>query len=520
MKNWGGHTMDSPLVIAIDSSTTATKAIVVNTEGRVLALGKSSIALRSPEQGFGEHDPHQWWSSTREAIAEALSRLSGAEKERIAALGITQQRQSFAPFKEDGTPIRNGILWLDIRAADQVERYGSPEIHALSGSPADITPSLYKMAWLKENEPESLHEADRVTTVSGYLAYCLTGEWVDSNASADSLSLLNIKTLDWDDSLLDIAGVTRSQMPRLVNARDVLGLLRSEIAAEWGIARIPVIAGCGDGQAAGVGAAAVSPDIAFLNMGTAVVAGVPSNEYRYEKLFRTEAAGVPGTYILEVVQNSGAHLAGWFRGAFGDPTLAGAPDPELEAAAAARAPGAGGLITMPYWGAVQSPYWDPIARGAVVGWRSSHGRASMYRSILEGISLEMARSLHGLEKSTGVPLKEIRGMGGGLRSPLWRQIMTDAIGLPITGCAEDEISALGAAIIAMASTGVFGSTDVAEAAQHMSHTTDVTEPDMKRHEVYRELSQIQEGMYSSLQETNAKLHEFSRKYPDVELTGE
>ena len=509
----------NPLVIAIDSSTTATKAIVVDTEGKVLALGRQDIDLLSPQQGFGEHDPRQWWTSTRDAVAQALAQLTPSEKERIAAFGITHQRESFAPFAADGTPLRNGILWLDIRAADQVQRYGAPEIHALSGRPADVTPGLYKMAWLKENEPESLAKADKVTTVSAYIAFCLTGKWVDSAACADSLSLSNIKTLEYDDGLLQIAGVRREQMADLVKPGQVLGTLEKSIAEEWGIAEIPIVAGCGDGQAAGVGAAAVTPDVAYLNMGTAVVAGVPSAEYRYEKLFRTEAAGVPDTYVLELVQNSGAYLSGWFRRAFGKLELAGAPDPELEALAAARAPGSGGLVTMPYWGAVQSPHWDPIARGAIVGWRGTHGKGSMYRSILEGISLEMARSLRKLAESTGVELTTVRAMGGGLRSPLWRQIMTDAIGLPITGCEEEEISALGAAVIAMASTGVFGGDDVATAARKMARFTDVTEPNMANHEIYNELSAIQDRLYDNLRETNALLYEFSRKHPDAELTG-
>ena len=131
----------------------------------------------------------------------------------------------------------------------------------------------------------------------------------------------------------------------------------------------------------------------------------------------------------------------------------------------------------------------------------------------------MSRSLHAMEEATGVKLTAVRGMGGGLRSPLWRQIMTDAIGLPITGCKEEEISALGAAIVAMASTGVFGDTSIATAAERMAQFTDVTEPNMANHEIYNELSAIQDRLYDNLRETNARLHEFSRKHPDAELTG-
>ena len=511
--------VDGPLVIAIDSSTTSTKAIIVDVEGNVISLGRREIALLSPEQGFGEHDPRQWWTSTRETVGEAVGKLTPAEKERIKAFGITHQRESFAPFTADGTPLRNGILWLDIRAADQILRYGTPEIHQLSGKPADVTPAIYKMAWVKEHQPDLWASAEKITTVSGYIAFCLTGKWVDSTACSDSLGLFDIAKLDYDDGLLEIAGVRREQMADLVKPGQTLGVLKPELAKEWGIAEIPIVAGCGDGQAAGVGAAAVTPDVAYLNMGTAVVAGVPSAEYRYEKLFRTEAAGVPDTYVLELVQNSGAYLSGWFRRAFGKPELAGAPDPELEALAAARAPGSGGLVTMPYWGAVQSPHWDPIARGAIVGWRGTHGKGSMYRSILEGISLEMARSLRKLAESTGVELTTVRAMGGGLRSPLWRQIMTDAIGLPITGCKEEEISALGAAVIAMASTGVFGDTSIATAAQKMAQFTDKSEPNMDEHEVYAELGEIQGRLYSNLKETNDLLHEFAKRHPDAELSG-
>ena len=509
----------NPLVIAIDSSTTATKAIVVDTEGKVLALGRQDIDLLSPEQGFGEHDPRQWWTSTRDAVAQALAQLTPAEKERIAAFGITHQRESFAPFTADGTPLRNGILWLDIRAADQILRYGTPEIHQLSGKPADVTPAIYKMAWVKEHQPDLWASAEKITTVSGYIAFCLTGKWVDSTACSDSLGLFDIAKLDYDDGLLQIAGVRREQMADLVKPGQTLGALKPELAKEWGIAEIPIVAGCGDGQAAGVGAAAVTPDVAYLNMGTAVNAGVTSPEYQFGQVYRTLAGGIPDTYILEVLQSSGNYLATWFRRALGKPELVGAPDPELEALAAARTPGSGGLVTLPYWNAVQSPYWEPVARGAVVGWRGTHGKGSMYRSLLEAICIEMSRSLHAMEEATGVKLTAVRGMGGGLRSPLWRQIMTDAIGLPITGCKEEEISALGAAVIAMSSTGVFGDTSIATAAQKMAQFTDKSEPNMDEHEVYAELGEIQGRLYSNLKETNDLLHEFAKRHPDAELSG-
>lgn len=504
-----------PLVIAVDSSTTSSKAIIVDPTGTVLATGKQEITLNSPEPAFYEHDPLDWWSSTQDAIGQAVSQLAAADRQRIAALGVTHQRESFAPFDDQGRPLRPGILWLDGRASDQIRRYGSEEIHALSGKPADVTPALYKLAWVKETEPDVLPKAHKVTDVHGYLVWNLTGQWTSSKACADSLGLLDIAHLDYADQLLDIAGVRREQMADLVEPGQPIADLKADLVKEWGLPHtIPVIAGLGDGQAAGVGAAATEPDTVYLNLGTAVVAGVLSPEYQYGREYRTLAAGLPGNFVLEVLQNSGAYLSTWFRTALGKPELAGRPDPELEAGAAAVSPGCGGLITMPYWNAVQSPLWDPTARGAVVGWRGSHGRDAMYRSVLESIGIEMRRNLEGLQRATGTTLTTVRAMGGGTRSPLWRQIMTDCIGLPITACTEDEISALGAAVLAMASTGVHGSTDIASTAREMAHFGDVSEPNMGLYDVYGEVAWIQGQIYDALRPINDQIHEFAKRHPN------
>lgn len=505
-----------PLVIAIDSSTTSTKAIIVDAEGRVLALGKREIPLHTPAPAFYEHDPLQWWTTTNDAIAEAVGALKDADRERIVALGMTHQRETFAPFDADGQPLRNGILWLDGRAPEQIKKYGSDEIHALSGKPADITPAIYKMAWVKENQPGLLAKAHKVVSVHGYLVFRLTGRWVDSVACADSLGLFDIAAQQFDDRLLTIAGVTREQMPDLVKPGEVIADVDPAIAKAWGLTQpLPLVAGMGDGQAAGVGAAATEPHVMYLNLGTAVVAGVHGPDYKFAKAFRTLAAGVPDWYDFELLQSSGAYLSTWFRQTFGKKRLKGRPDPKLEKRAAELPIGCGGLLTMPYWNAVQSPYWDPIARGAMAGWQGAHTPAAFYRSILEAIGLEMRRSLEGLESTLDTKVTEIRAMGGGVRSPLWRQIMTDALGVPITACTEDEISALGAAVAAMSITGVHGEPDIATYAQKMAKFGDVTEPDADRHRIYGELSAIQGKMYPALKEINDEIHAFAVKYGEL-----
>lgn len=502
----------SPLVIAVDSSTTSTKAIVVNDAGQVLAQHRCDLELRSPRVHVYEQDPQDWWRSTDRAIAGAVATLARADRARVSHLCITVQRQTFALVTGAGEPLRPGILWLDGRAAEQVRRLGTEEIHALSGFQPDVTPSLYKIAWLAEHEPETLQRADKVVGVHGYLVHQLTGRWADSVATADSLGLLDMAAMTYSDQLVALAGLRPDQLAELVPAGSVIDTVRAEITAAWGLPQqIELVAACGDGQAAALGVGATELDEAYLNMGTALVAGVHSPQYRYADAFRTDAAGIPGRYVLEIVQNSGSYLAGWFRSELGDPRLAGRPDPELEAAAAQVSPGCGGLVTLPYWNAVQSPHWDPSALGAVVGLAGAYGRAAMYRSVLEGLSIEMARNFVSLQRATGAPLASVRVAGGGQRSALWRQIMTDAIGLPLTDCAHEEVSAMGAAVLAMAAARAYPS--IAEASRAMAHLGGSSEPDLATHELYRELGDIQAGLYPALRSTFARQRRFAAEHP-------
>lgn len=514
MSSSSGRSTSGPLVIAIDSSTTSTKAIAVDVTGHVLHTARRNIQLHTPAMDYYEHNPIRWWETSRDTIGEVIENLTPEDRKRVAAIGITHQRETFAPFKKDGTPLRNGILWLDGRATEQIRKFGSPHIHELSGKPAGVTPGIYKMAWVAQYEPEAFAEADKIVDVAGYITFNLTGRWASSEASADSLGLFDIQKRDYADELLQIAGVRRDQMSELVPPASPIAMLKDELVSEWGLPNpIPVIAGLGDGQAAGIGAAAVNPEIGYLNLGTAVNAGVESTVYKYDPVFRTHVSGIPGNYVFEVLQSSGSYLAGWFRKALGDPKLLGDPDPALDEAASKIPAGSEGLVTLPYWNAVQSPYWDSVARGVVVGWRGTHSRAHMYRSILESIGFEMRNNLDYIERGTGVKLKGLRVMGGGTRSPLWRQIMADCTGLPLTLCLEEETSALGAAVLAMSSTDAYD--DVASAAVGMARYGETVQPNMDEHEKYMEIAQIQRELYPKLKDTFEKLHQLTLKAPST-----
>lgn len=498
----------NPLVIAVDASTTAAKAVVVDATGQVLATGRAQIDLQVPGVGRYEHDPVQWWRATATAVAEAVGALRAGDRHRVATMCLTHQRETFVALNADGTAIRPAILWLDSRAADQIRRLGSEQVHALSGKPADTTPALYKMAWLAEHEPEVFQRAERVVDVHAYLTHRLTGDWVSSTASADSLSLFDIAALDYAPQLLDLAGVHREQMADLAPPGSSINAIDPHILGEWGIDHeVQLVAGLGDGQAAGLGTAAITPQTAYLNVGTSIVAGVHTEQYQFGRAYRTLAAGMPDSFVLEAVQNSGSHLTDWFRETFGDPARAGQVDPELESAAAQVNPGAEGLLTLPYWNAVQSPHWDPLARGVMFGFTSQHTRAHAYRSILEGTGYELRQNLRGLEHGSGASVQTLRATGGGSRSPLWSQILADVTGVPIVASGVEEVSAQGAAMVAMAGAG--GHRDIASAALAMTSTGVTTEPDPDRHARYAQFAEVQAELFPRLAELFEQLADVS-----------
>jgi len=448
----------APLVVAVDCSTTAAKAVIADADGGVLASGASPLLTSTPRPGFYEQDATSWFEATVAAVRDALSALTAADRERVAAMAITHQRESFVLLDGEGEPLRPAVLWVDSRAHEQIAVLGARaladgrSVHAVSGKPPDTTPAMYKLAWLAEHEPDVVRSAAHVADVQAYLAMRLTGRLVTSHASADTLGLFSLEWFEWAPELVAAARLRIGQLPALVAGGDVIGSLRSDVTASIGLPRpIPLVAAIGDGQSAGLALGVEEPGVAYLNLGTSMVCGVSSEAYLTSPAFRTLAGVRRGTYVLETVLNAAAFVASWAA------RFAGSDVATMEAAAGQVPPGAEGLLVLPYWNAAQTPHWDPLARGAVVGWHGRHTTAHLYRAVLEGVAFELRLQLDLLEQAMSASVRELRAVGGGARSPLWAQIVADATGRNVRVCADGEVSAAGAAILAHAALGSGGS---------------------------------------------------------------
>jgi xylulokinase len=503
--------MTRDLVIGLDSSTTATKAIAWDRAGRAHGEGRAPIALSNPQAGWFEQEAEDWWTSAQAAIQALLGKV---ERERIAAIAISNQRESFAQFDKDGNALRPGTLWLDERGRSEIERMvkaiGSSDIHRISGKPVDLTPCLYRCAWFETHMPEIWRKTVMTAEVHGVLVHKLTGQWITSTASADPMGLIDMKAQDWSDTLLKAVGLTRAQLPKLAKPGQRIGRLTQDAAAATGLAPdVVVVAGGGDGQCAGTGANIFETGRAYLNLGTAVVSGSFGEAYASDRAFRTMNAVAETGYIYESCQRTGTFLVNWLVEQLFNVEAGKNPEifKTLETEAARSPIGANGLALVPYWSGCMTPYWDPNARGIIAGLTASHRRGDVYRALLEGVALEQAIATEKIAEMTR-PIDHFIAIGGGAASDLWCQIIADATGRKVLRSTTVEASSLGAAMAAAAGAGWYSS--VTEAARAMAG--DVTRsftPDKKAQTRYGELSAIYADLWPSLSQWNERMVAFA-----------
>jgi xylulokinase len=294
-------------------------------------------------------------------------------------------------------------------------------------------------------------------------------------------------------------------MPALVGPGEVIGELAPTVADELGLrAGVPVVGGAGDGQAAGLGANATGRGSAYLNLGTAVVAGTMSARYQWDRAFRTLVGAVPETYAMETLLQGGTYTVNWFR-----ERIAAQDVDQLEAAAARVAPGADGLLLVPYWASAQTPYWDPAARGILFGLAGHHGKEHMFRSLMEGIAFEQRLAFEAMQARLDDPIETLLATGGGSRSALWRQIVADVTRKRVVACRASETTSLGAGILAAAAVGWHGSLrDAAQAMTGQGAEHDPTEATAARYDelfaVYREIYPRTAALHRALQDAVAR----------------
>ena len=493
------------LVIGLDSSTTGTKAIAFDKKGNVVAHASEPILLSSPQPNYYEQDPGDWWVSAQKALQKITRQI---EPERIVALAVSNQRETFVPLGSDGNCLRPAIVWLDERCKDEVEPFsqkiGKGKIHRITGKPADYAPVVYRLAWMKRHEPDLFRKIRMVCDVHTWLVWKLTSSFKTSWASADPLGLFDLKNKRWSPLILNALKLTEEQLPGAYRPGTVIGRITKKASKLTGLSTgALIVAGGGDGQAAGLGANALTSERAYLNLGTAVVAGVYGSRYRTSKAFRTMSAVSESGYYYECSLRAGTFAIDWFIKNILNIETVKQPGiyKQLEHEARRIPAGSDGLLHLPYLCGAMNPYWDINARGAFVGLSSSHRRGHLYRSILEGIAFEQLFAINAVERATGARVREFVAIGGGADSDLWCHILADVTGKTICLPEHTEASGLGAAIAAAVGVGWYPT--FKQVAQEMAGAETKIEPDVQNHEIYRQRFAAYQKIYPGLKTANS-----------------
>ena len=477
------------LVLGLDCGTTGTKAIAFDKKGRIAAAAHASTPLFSPKPGYYEQNAQDWWTSAQKALRTITSKVN---PERIAALAISNQRETFVPLNKGGHPVRPAIVWLDERCKSEVESFsnniGENKIHRITGKPVDYAPVVYRLAWMKKYEPGLFHKIRKICDVHTYLVWRLTGHFRTSWASADPLGLFDMRRRKWSPQIMRTLALEEDQLPEVCCPGSAIGKITKRASKLTGLSpETLIVAGGGDGQAAGLGVNALASEQAYLNLGTAVVAGIYGSKYKISKAFRTMSSCSESGYYFECSLRAGTFAVDWFIKSILriDPLRQPGIYEQLEREARQVVAGSDGLLHLPYLCGSMNPYWDMDARGALIGLSASHHRGHMYRSILEGIAFEQLFAIQSVEKAIGRKVQSLVAIGGGAASDLWCHIFADVTGKNICLPKNTEASALGAAIAAAVGAGWYSS--FREAANAMIAIRKNIKPDSGNYRKYQKI---------------------------------
>jgi gluconokinase len=442
---------EAQVVLGIDLGTTATKVVAVDGAYRVVSTVERPAPLRTGRQGEAVHDPETVLAGVVEAVRESAGLCAGRGL-TVVALSFSAALHTLLALDSSGEPLTSALSWADTRAAGIAGRLraagGADALHRVTGTPVHSMSPLTKLAWFTAHEPDLVRRTATWCGLKDYVLSRFTGRLVTDLSCASATGLLDMRTTRWHGPALDIAGVSGDRLPQLVQPTAVFTLL-PEAAAALGLpAGLPVVAGAGDGPLASLAVGAIEPATAALSLGTSGALRVVRDRPGVDERCRVFCYYLTdGLWVLGGAVSNAGVVAQWAAESFG-----GADVADLLKEAAQVEPGAEGLIALPHLLGERAPWWDPDARGALIGLRRGHGRAHMTRAMIEGVGQQLALVRDSL-LAADAPITSVRATGGALRSPLWAEIVAAALDMPLEITDDAAGSGFGAALLARHALG-------------------------------------------------------------------
>ncbi|MGD0610399.1 MAG: xylulokinase [Anaerolineales bacterium] len=486
--------------LGIDVSTTATKALVIDEKGTLVAVASSLHTLQTPNPLWSEQDPQEWWGAASMSIRKVLAE-AGIRGERVSAVGLTGQMHGLVLLGETGQVLRPAILWNDGRTQAQCDeihrRVGRERLIQITGNVALTGFTAPKILWVQQHEPSVFRKVCHVLLPKDYVRYRLTGEYAMDKADGSGTILFDLKARTWSPEILSILGIDPGWMPPTYEGPEFTGKVSVEAAEATGLkAGTPVAAGGGDQAAQAVGVGAVEPGIVALTVGTSgvVFATTPSALIEPEGRLHAFCHAVPGMWHFMGVMLSAAGSLQWYR----DTLASGMSFDDLLMEAGTVPPGSEGLQFLPYLSGERTPHPDPLARGAWVGLTVRHGRGHMTRALLEGVAYGLKDSFTLIRNAGLGEVRQVRGSGGGMKGALWRQVLASVLGAELVTVNTIEGAAFGAALLAGVGAGAW--TDVPAACKALVKVTGSVQPDPTQVEAYRAGYLVYRDLYPALRD--------------------
>ena len=461
------------LYIGIDLGTSAAKLLLVDEKGSIVRSVTKEYPLSFPQPGWSEQNPADWWKAVQHGILELTEHV---DKSEVRGIGVGGQMHGLVVLDEADRVIRPAILWNDGRTGEEVEYLngviGKEKLSARTANIAFAGFTAPKILWMKKHEPENFARIRKIMLPKDYINYRLTGVHSCDYSDASGMLLLDVQHKRWSQEMLDICGVTEAQMPKLFESYEVIGTIQGFVSGSLGLPRdCKVVAGAGDNAAAAVGTGVVGEGGCNISLGTSGTVFISSRSFGVDPNNALHAfAHADGGFHLMGCMLSAASCNKWLC----EEILHTDDYPAEQAGITREKLGRNRVFFLPYLMGERSPINDVDARGCFVGMTMDTSRADLVQAVLEGVAFAIRDSFE-VAKSLGLSIPRSRICGGGAKSPLWRRIFANVLGIPLDMVKTEQGPGYGGAMLAMVCCGRFES--VQAAADALVELASTTEPD-------------------------------------------
>ena len=482
------------LYIGIDLGTSSVKILLMEGDGTVKKIVSREYPLSFPKPGWSEQNPSDWYTQTMDGLKELLQE---ADKRQVAGISFGGQMHGLVILDKEDNVIRPAILWNDGRTTEECDylnhTIGTDKLSEYTANIAFAGFTAPKLLWLSKHEPDNFAKIDKIMLPKDYLAYRLTGVHATDVSDASGMLLLDVKNRKWSQEMCDICHISIEQLPELFESYEAIGTLKADVAAELGVStRVKVAAGAGDNAAAAVATGTVGEGKCNISLGTSGTIFISSDKFRVDDNNALHAfCGANGKYHLMGCMLSAASCNKWWMD-----EIIGSKDYAKEQEQITKL-GENHVFYLPYLMGERSPYNDPDARATFTGMTMDTTRADMTQAVLEGVAFALRDSFE-IAKALGIPLERTKICGGGAKSPLWRTIVANVLGIPVDILETEEGPSLGGAMLAAVACGEYVS--VEEAASKIVHVIDTVEPTVELTEKYEQCYTKFTKIYPALKE--------------------